>query len=292
MPQLVYNTGAKQIPKDAHLMIIGAMKCGTTALYTALIQHPRICPCITKEPEYFSETQSHGIRAIQGDELWATSRTYADLWNFRPGKHAFAIEASTGYTKYPMEQNPARNIKNYGLEPHFIYMVRDPYRRIESMYNYMVAMPPFDAKESLTDTYYVALSSYFFQLEHYRELFGTGRLMIIDFDDWIADRDAVLARVCRFLGLEDFTVDEELIDRYETSHTQLEVRLHTSRILRALVPGKKQRYRLGLALSRFSGPAVKRRLTADERAAIHDLLKKDMKEFKRVYGFPVEKWGF
>jgi len=292
MPQLVYNTGARPIPVDAHIMIIGAMKCGTTALYTALIQHPAICPCITKEPEYFSETQSHGIRAIQGEELWAASLTYADLWDFRPGRHRYAIEASSGYTKYPMEKNPARNIKNHGLNPHFIYMVRDPFARIESMYNYMIATPPFNAKGSLTDAYYVALSNYFFQLEHYRELFGTERLMIIDFDDWVRDRYSVLARVCGFLGLEDFAVDEGLIDNYETKHTRVEVRLHTSRIMKALIPGKKTRYRLGLALARFSGPAIKRSLTPAERAAIHDMLKHDMKEFRRVYGFPVDKWGF
>ena len=292
MATLVYNRGTRQIPKDAHIMIIGAMKCGTTGLYTALIQHPRICPCITKEPEYFSETQTHGIRSMQGEELWATSRSYSDLWDFRPGKHVYAIEGSSGYTKYPMEKNPALNIRNYGLNPHFIYMVRDPFARIESMYNYMIACPPFDAKESMTDTYYVALSNYFFQLENYRKLFGTDRLLIIDFDDWTNDPESVLARVCGFLELENFTPDSGRIDNYETRHTQIEVTLHTSRVMRALLPDKKFRFRIGRALGRFSGPAVKRRLNESERAIIHELLRDDMKEFKRVYGFPVEKWGF
>lgn len=292
MSTLVYNSDTKQIPKDAHIMIIGAMKCGTTALYTALIQHPRICPCVTKEPEFFSETQFHGIRSGNFGEYLSATRDYSDLWNYRPGKHRYAIEASSGYTKYPTEQNPARNIKAYGLEPHFIYMVRDPFARIESMYNFMVATPPFDVKESMTDPYYVALSNYYFQLEHYRELFGTERLLIIDFDDWITDRDAVLARVCGFLGIEEFTVNESLINNFETRNTQIEVYIHTSRMMRALLPGTKIRFRLGRALSRFSKPAAKRRLTADERKAIHDLLSQDMKEFGRVYGFPVEKWGF
>lgn len=292
MTTLVYNRGTKQIPNDAHIMIIGAMKCGTTALYTALIQHPRICPCIQKEPEFFSETQFHGIRSGKDAEPWDSSHTYSDLWHFRPGKHTYAIEASSGYTKYPMEQNAARNIREYGLEPHFIYMVRDPYARIESMYNFMIACPPFDAKESMTDTYYVALSNYFLQLEQYRKLFGTERLLIIDFDDWIADQKSVLSRVCAFLNLESFTPDSGRINTYETKHTRIEVGIHTSRIMKALLPGANMRYRLGRALSRYSRPAVKRRLDERERAIIHDLLKDDMKEFGRVYGFPVGKWGF
>lgn len=292
MSTLVYNSDTKQIPKDAHIMIIGAMKSGTTALYTALIQHPRICPCITKEPEFFSENQSHGIRTGKIARLLSSSFSYADLWRFRPGKHRYALEASTGYTKLPFEPNPPAKIKEYGLNPYLIYMVRNPFDRIESQYNYMLPFAYFNPKESITDQICVALSCYARQLDPYRKLFGTDRLLIIDFDDWINDQGSVLTRVCRFLHLEDFNVQSLLINRLETRHTRIEVMINTSRICRALLPHGKIRMRIGRALARFSKPAAKRRLTADERKTIRDLLFQDMKEFGRVYGFPVEKWGF
>jgi hypothetical protein len=268
------------------------MKSGTTALYTALIQHPRICACLVKEPEFFSENQSHGIRTGKNAMFPGPSFSYADLWRFRPGKHRYALEASTGYTKLPFEPNPPEKIKEYGLDPYFIYMVRDPFARIESQYNYMLPFAYFNPKESITDPICVALSCYARQLDPYRKLFGTERLLIIDFDDWINDQGSVLARVCRFLNLENFNVDSFLVNRLETRHTQIEVTINTSRILRALLPHGRFRMRLGRALSRFSKPAEKRRLTEKERAAIHDMLRDDMAEFGRVYGFPVGKWGF
>lgn len=58
-----------EIPRDAHAIIIGAMKCGTTSLYNYLQDHPEICSAITKEPEFFSENQSHGVHVENYNEL-------------------------------------------------------------------------------------------------------------------------------------------------------------------------------------------------------------------------------
>lgn len=41
------------IPHDRYLLIIGAMKCGTSSLYDYLSGHPQLCPALIKEPEYF-----------------------------------------------------------------------------------------------------------------------------------------------------------------------------------------------------------------------------------------------
>ncbi len=292
MATLIYNKATKQIPKDAHIIIIGAMKCGTTALYNALIQHPRICACMLKEPEFFSERQSHGINARINAEQWGTSLDYSDLWRFRPGKHKFAIEASTGYTKYPFEPHTALNIKNYGLDPHFIYLVRDPYARIESQYNFMMPYPYFNPGEPITAMTCVALSNYFLQLEPYRKLFGTGKLTIIEFDDWVSDYRSVISLIFNRLGIDDFGIDPALVNKNETRFTRVEVGINTSRITRALLPSGKLRFKIGRALRQFSKPADRRRLDEQERAVIHDLLENDMKEFGRVYGFPVGKWGF
>jgi len=70
------------------------MKCGTSSLYSDFAKHPDDLPCITKEPEFFSEHQKHCYNGVTN---------YEDLWNFDPGVHRFALEVSTGYTKYPEE---------------------------------------------------------------------------------------------------------------------------------------------------------------------------------------------
>ena len=100
------------IPKDAYVIIIGAMKCGTSSLYDHLQKHPEICPAIAKEPEFFSENQSQKILA----------ESYNELWSFDGSVHKYALEASTGYTKYPSEPKVPKNIFDYGINPKFIYI--------------------------------------------------------------------------------------------------------------------------------------------------------------------------
>ncbi len=73
------------IPRDAYAMIIGAMKCGTTSLYDYLQGHPEICSAITKEPEFFSENQDHGVQV----------KNYSDLFSFDNSIHKYTLEAST-----------------------------------------------------------------------------------------------------------------------------------------------------------------------------------------------------
>ena len=104
------NKISNRIPRDAYVLIIGAMRCGTTSLYTYLQGHPAICPAITKESEFFSEHQFHGVSV----------GNYCDLWTFDDTIHKYALEASTGYAKYPAEPNVARNIFFYGISPKFI----------------------------------------------------------------------------------------------------------------------------------------------------------------------------
>lgn len=92
------------------------MKAATTSVFDVLRKHPQICPSCVKEPEYFSEVQLHGPN---------TDR-YENLFAFDESVHTFSLEASTGYTKFPVEMGVTRRIFEYGLNPYFIYSVRDP----------------------------------------------------------------------------------------------------------------------------------------------------------------------
>jgi len=108
-----------------HAIIIGAMKSGTSSLYEYLVQHPQICACSVKEPEFFSDHQDHAVGAA----------SYESLWDIAPNRHMWCLEGSTGYTKYPEEPSVPQNMHSYGLDPTFIYILRHPIDRIESDYN-------------------------------------------------------------------------------------------------------------------------------------------------------------
>lgn len=64
-----------KIPQNAYLLIIGAMKSGTSTLYNHIAKHPQICPCIDhKEPEFFSSYQNHGTKVKKYEDLWKFNR--------------------------------------------------------------------------------------------------------------------------------------------------------------------------------------------------------------------------
>lgn len=239
------------IPRDAHAIIIGAMKCGTSSLFNYLSGHPQICPAKVKEPEYFSEHQGHAIKV----------GTYADLWNFQPGVHRYALEASTGYTKFPLEKNVPATIFRHGIFPRFIYIIRNPFDRIASHFNFMQHDPSW--KRNMADPHLIATSNYFLQLEQYRRYFDRRDFLILDFDELKENPAAVLRQVYMFLGLSEDYFPEEF------------------RVMNAtddVVPAKA-------GIDRHV-------LSVEERERVYAGLAADMKMLYQVYGFDVTKWGF
>ncbi|MBS63835.1 sulfotransferase [Salinisphaera sp.] len=268
------QVAAPPIPDDAYVMIIGAMKCGTTSLFEYLKAHPAICPAIDKEPEYFSDNQAHGVAVPY----------YQHLWHFDAGRHRYAMEASTGYTKFPEEPDVPRKIHASGIQPRFIYMVRDPFQRIESEYDFLQRLYPqerFDIESDLL----LQKSNYYRQLERFRAFFPREHFLVLDFAEFTADPRAVLMRVYDFLGLDKHYFPK-----------RFKVRNPTQRKVGSL--GRlKQRwsaFRKGArqAKQRDFSPKARVSLTAAQKSEIHSALAHDMQRFQQEYGIDVTKWGF
>lgn len=183
------KTAKSLIPKDSYVMIIGAMKCGTTSLFNYLLSHPEICCAIDKEPEFFSENQQHGVDAD----------SYESLFNFDPKIHKCTLEASTGYTKYPSEPRVPRNILAYGINPRFIYLVRNPFDRILSQYYFISRTTETPSEEELD--YMISISNYFVQLEEFRKCFSKDRFLLLNFDCLKNQPKKVLLDIYRYLNL-------------------------------------------------------------------------------------------
>ena len=106
---------------DNFALIIGAMKAGTTSLFKYLSQHPEICACQEKEPNFFAS-----------DINWSKGLDwYQNLWKWNQDLHKIALEASTFYTRLP-EANAAERIAQIKAKFKFIYILRNPVERIES----------------------------------------------------------------------------------------------------------------------------------------------------------------
>lgn len=271
-----------KIPKDAHAMIIGAMKCGTSSLYDYLCGHPQICPAITKEPEYFSENQRHRIEA----------KSYSDLFAFDGTTHKYALDGSTGYTKYPLEPNAAKNIYDYGISPKFIYIVRNPFERIQSQYNFMRGDDKFIL--DITDEQLIHTSDYFMQLEQYRRYFPTSSILLLDFDELKSTPSTVLKKVYDFLNLSHDYFPDTYEVKNQTQHlSRLEKRIQKSSLNRLLrfLPGTTKNS-LRSVIKKLSHADKKRVLTENERTIVFNSIKEGMRGLTEIYGFDSKKWGF
>ena len=270
------------IPKDAYAIIIGAMKCGTTSLYDYLIKHPEICPAISKEPEFFSENQSHGVNVDK----------YSDLWSFENTIHKYVLEASTGYTKYPTEPNVPQNIFNYGISPKFIYIMRNPFDRISSHYNFMQREDE-TWRLQILNTHLLSTTNYFIQLEQFRKYFPLHDILLLDFDELKGSPEQVLRKTYDFLGLSCY----HFPDNYEVKNaTPIESNmmrnLSRSKFNAAFSHLPKPIKKAGKKLLHTISPPRKRMLTDKERHIIYSQLKESMSNLYRTYGFDVHKWGF
>ncbi len=268
-----------EIPDGAYAIIIGAMKCGTSSLYNYLEGHPEICPALVKEPEFFSENQRHGVDVTE----------YRDLWSFDPSVHKYALEASTGYTKFPSEPNVPDSIHNLKISPKFIYIIRNPFDRIRSHLMHLgAARGGSHSARPLIDT-----SNYYLQLEQYQKHFPLETILLVDFDDLKDNPRLVLERVYAFLGLSrEYFPDTYAIKNRTKSETRL------SRFLRRWrLTSQASSERLesdDFEIAELRAPAAQRAqiLTDSERRFIHDALEEDMQNLHRVHGFDVRKWGF
>ena len=174
-------------------MLIGAMKCGTSTLAQILKSHPDIGFCKIKEPHFFSKTEN-----------WRDNiDKYHDLFNFKEGK--IFGEASTTYTQYPTFNLEIWNdIFNYNPQMKFIYLVRNPVDRAIShyMHIYERGYTNNSIEETLRNLHILKPGLYFTQIKPFIDEFGNERVLIIDFDDLINDREALLKKISNFLEIE------------------------------------------------------------------------------------------
>ncbi|MBD3369241.1 hypothetical protein GF402_02630 [Candidatus Fermentibacteria bacterium] len=269
------------IAEDAFAMIIGAMKSGTTTLYAYLYRHHQICPCRVKEPDFFLDQ-----RAVD-----STGSRYEDLWEFDDSVHRIALEASTGYTKYPLMSGVPERIADYGLRPKFIYILRDPFERIESHYN---STRRAAHRRPILHEHLINTSNYYMQLERYRRLFRKDRFLLLDFKQLKENPEHVMEKACRFLEVDYFQLPERALHENPTPYHSGAQRFYGRLIqrtgLRNPLPGRIKRIArkiLGLVL-----PSRKRFLTPEEREIIRKRLGPDMKRLRKEYGVDVRQWGF
>lgn len=176
-----------------NFIIIGAMKCATSSLYRYLDHHPSISMSRRKELNFFSKPSE-----------WAKGVDWYRSW-FDPSA-PMRGEACPGYTNDPVWAGVAERM--YGLVPdaRLIYLVRDPLDRLKSHYRHLAAsrMEPPDLVATLESGDHSLLwrSLYAHQLEQYLPFYSLDRILVVQQETLLDQREAELERVFRFLGVD------------------------------------------------------------------------------------------
>jgi hypothetical protein len=203
-----------------NFFIIGAAKCGTTALYHYLNQHPQIYMSPYKEPRFFAlEGEKPDFRG-PADQWginrcrWTDIEAYREL--FRDASHEKAIgEASTLYLYSP--KAPER-ISYHIPDAKHIAVLRNPVERAYSAFLFMVR----DSRETVSDFaqalreeeariaekwgpvyHYRQRGFYYPQLKRYFDRFDRDRIQVYLYEDLKSDPAGMVRSIFRFLEVDD-----------------------------------------------------------------------------------------
>ena len=199
--------------KQPNFFIVGAPKCGTTALFQYLSEHPNVFACEPKEPHYFA-TDIPGMRTIN------TEKTYFDLFKDATEQHIAIGDASVFYM---YSKDAVGHIKH--LDPHakLIVMLRHPVELVHSMHSQVVysrdehetdfekawaLIPQRKQGEALSKLtrdaktlMYDEIAKLGEQLERVLNTFPKEQVMVIFFEDFKKDTAGIYKKTLEFLGL-------------------------------------------------------------------------------------------
>ena len=178
------------------IVIIGAMKCGTSTLHRYVAHHPNVVEGHTKELDFFS-TESNFER---GQEWYNGVFT-----GWQPGQ--LRIDSSPNYTKRQLWPTPSERLAAANPQAKLIFLMREPISRMRSHYLHSLAAGrehrPIDVVLSDLDNHIVQTTRYWWQLEPFFDRFDRSQILLLRFDDLVKESKATVTKTLSFLGLDD-----------------------------------------------------------------------------------------
>jgi Sulfotransferase domain len=206
------------VNRKPDFFIVGAPKCGTTALDHFLAAHPDVFMA-RKEMHFFGADLRFAQHFYRRDLPAYLAEFAAADTNRRAG------EASVWYL---FSENAAEEMKEFNPDARIIIMLRNPVEMIHSLFYQFF----FDGNEQLAGfeealaaeedrragrrlgrqhyfaqgLIYRETARYTRQVERYFKAFGRDRVHVIIYDDFAADADTVFRRALEFLGVASHAI--------------------------------------------------------------------------------------
>lgn len=266
-----------------NFFIIGAPKCGTTALAGWLQKHPEACVSIPKEPNFFHEDRR---------PFPATLEEYESTFRHARPEHKAIGDASPRviYSDVAFSQ-----IRAYRPDARYILMLRNPVEMALSCHNQLIAngeqtVRDFEAAwrsdhaidhiflgcETRSGPFMRMVCSLAGPVERTLREVPRERLLIILLDDLRADPAGQLERVADFLGIA--RGHEALFER-----TNAATKIHSFRVQRALKHLSRLKQRLGITVPLRVLPALARMNRSEGRgtSTMSPEMREEVKAFFR-----------
>lgn len=289
------------------LFLVGVPKAGTSALSAQLSQHPEICLCGIKEPNFFAPDLN-----MPGPK---TEEEYLSLFVTTPQTRVL-LDASILYL---YSRVAAKQIANYVEDPKLLIVLRNPVDAMHAWHGQMVYTsnePLVNFEEALAAEaerkqgrkiptagsasrcpallFYRDMFRYAEQLERYFDVFDRNQIHIINYDDFRRDPTTVHTDIMKFAGL-----DPSFMPKFDVVNPSKERKFQNFHFLlkrlfaaptRALLPA---RVRLNFIeiVDRFTSRPVKRKsLDPALRTMLAEECRADILRLNEMLGGEFTSW--
>lgn len=269
-----------------NLFLVGAPKCGTSALHDYLAAHPDAFMSSPKEPHHFCPD-------VDAPFAVRDEAAYRALF-----KNARARVVGESSATYLYSKVAAQKLYAANPDARIVAVVRNPLEMIPSLHSQrrVNGTEPCGALAEALEAepkreagklpavgafpFYYGAARYTEQLRRYLNVFPAEQVHIIVFDDLKKDVGAVYADLLRFLGLSPFTPDFKIVNRNKRVRSAAVQRvIENPASLPNRLPGPVGRFaykaldRLNSAPAARTGlePAVRERLKRDFRGEVESL---------------------
>ena len=276
-------------------IIIGVQKGGTTSLFNYLSQHPNIARSRLKETNFFSK-----------EKRWQRGLDYYEkLWQWDARQHTIALEGSPSYTRSLEDaRRVIGRIKATDAEFKFIYILRDPIKRIASMrehgsyagwYTKQLAE---ETQDSLPLSVIESVS-YATMADEFVNAFSKKNLLLLKTEDLKEPTSAqnLMVKTCDFLGIDsqyNFSLGKvhnaKNSYRKDTAWSKLKDTKNLG-LVKNLAPEPMKNYFRALLSKPSEKQAMPPPLTEQQKGFILDKLESEFSKLETQYNFDLSGWG-
>lgn len=268
-----------------NLVVIGAMKAGTTSMHAYLDRHPQVLGSSDKELRFFADPNC---------------RSWVGRYQayFTPGTR-YRLESSPVYSKAPTIPGVAARMAELVPQARLLYLVRDPIERVIADYvekrHWGATSAPLE--DELVDAddpgnQWVAPSRYATQLQQFLDHFAADQIQVIDQATLGADAAAVVSDVFESLGLEPIDLTMGL-ERRNIGDDKGSIppwvhalrRGPVGRLARRVPQGPRQA--IGTALRRRAERPI---LSSATQTRLRELLKPEVDALRDLTGHGFDTW--